>query len=248
MVEAPHLAQQQAVALLGGGTSGGSGGDTSAMPAKIKSSKVTASTNELSGIAAGDDSDLYGIWASPFYSKGTQKKRGKSSGYKSDGYGGTFGFDTKANDYTIIGLAVTAMNNEIKHKDFKSGDTTKVGTTLFSAYTNYQFGNNWFGQGVISVGSSKVKNYEQRRISTTAYSIASSEYNSMTFASEITGGYNHLINNQVVLTPMFGLGYSRIDDCTYKETGSGPQLLSITKEASQKLDIVGGLRVTMAFG
>ena len=136
------------------------------------------------------------------------------------------------------------MNTDIKHKDFKSGDKTKVGTTLFSAYSNYQFGNNWFGQGVFSVGSSKVKNKEQRRISTTAYSIASSEYSSMTFASEIIGGYNHLVNNQLVLTPMFGLGYSRINDSSYQETGSGPQLLSVTKRASHKLDLVGGLRVT----
>jgi len=209
---------------------------------KSKGTKVSA--NELSGIAAGDESDRYGIWATPFYSKSTQKKRGSSSGYKSDGYGGTFGFDTRASEEMIVGLAVTAMNTDIKHKDFKSGDKTKVGTTLFSAYSNYQFGNHWFGQGVFSVGSSKVKNKEQRRISTTAYSIASSEYSSMTFASELIGGYNHLVNNQLVLTPMFGLGYSRINDSSYQETGSGPQLLSVTKRASHKLDLVGGLRVT----
>ncbi len=221
--------------------SGGSGSTNTDAP-KAKNTKVSA--NELSGIAAGDESDRYGIWATPFYSKSTQKKRGSSSGYKSDGYGGTFGFDTRASEEMIVGLAVTAMNTDIKHKDFKSGDKTKVGTTLFSAYSNYQFGNNWFGQGVFSVGSSKVKNKEQRRISTTAYSIASSEYSSMTFASELIGGYNHLVNNQLVLTPMFGLGYSRINDSSYQETGSGPQLLSVTKRASHKLDLVGGLRVT----
>ena len=66
----------------------------------------------------------------------------------------------------------------------------------------------------------------------------------MTFASEIIGGYNHLVNDQLVLTPMFGLGYSRINDSSYKERGSGPQLLSVTKQASSKLDLVGGLRVT----
>ena len=226
----------------GPSTGSGGSGSTNTDAAKAKNTKVSA--NELSGIAAGDESDRYGIWATPFYSKSTQKKRGSSSGYKSDGYGGTFGFDTRASEEMIVGLAVTAMNTDIKHKDFKSGDKTKVGTTLFSAYSNYQFGNNWFGQGVFSVGSSKVKNKEQRRISTTAYSIASSEYSSMTFASEIIGGYNHLVNNQLVLTPMFGLGYSRINDSSYQETGSGPQLLSVTKRASHKLDLVGGLRVT----
>ena len=227
----------------GGGSSGGSGGaNVDAPAAKAKSTKVSA--NELSGIAAGDQSDRYGIWATPLYSKSTQKKRGSSSGYKSDGYGGTFGFDTRANEEMIVGLAVTAMNSDIKHKDFKSGDKTKVGTVLFSAYGNYQFGNNWFGQGVFSIGSSNVRNKEQRRISTTAYTIASAEYSSMTFASEVLGGYNHLVNNQLVVTPMFGLGYSRINDTSYQETGTGPQLLSVTKRASQKVELVGGLRVT----
>ena len=228
----------------GGGSSGGSGGSgsTNTDAAKAKNTKVSA--NELSGIAAGDQSDRYGIWATPLYSKSTQKKRGSSSGYKSDGYGGTFSFDTRANEEMIVGLAVTAMNSDIKHKDFKSGDKTKVGTVLFSAYGNYQFGNNWFGQGVFSIGSSNVRNKEQRRISTTAYTIASAEYSSMTFASEVLGGYNHLVNNQLVVTPMFGLGYSRINDTSYQETGTGPQLLSVTKRASQKVELVGGLRVT----
>ena len=226
-----------------GGGSGGSGSiNIDAPAAKAKSTKVSA--NEFSGIAAGDQSDRYGIWATPFYSKSTQKQRGSSSGYKSDGYGGTFGFDTRANEEMIVGLAVTAMNSDIKHKDFKSGDKTKVGTILFSAYSNYQFGNNWFGQGVFSIGSSNVTNKEKRRISTTSYSIASAEYSSMTFASEVLGGYNHLVNNQLVLTPMFGVGYSRINDSSYQETGNGPQLLSVTKRASQKVELVGGLRVT----
>ena len=43
---------------------------------------------------------------------------------------------------------------------------------------------------------------------------------------------------------MFGVGYSRINDSSYQETGNGPQLLSVTKRASQKVELVGGLRVT----
>ena len=144
----------------------------------------------------------------------------------------------------IIGLAMTVMDSDIKHKDYKSGDNTKVGTTLFSAYTNYQLGNNWFGQGIFSVGSSRVKNKEKRRISPTDYGIASAEYLSMTFASEIIGGYNYLANNQLVLTPMFGLGYSRINGNSYQERGSGPQLLNVTKQASQKVELVWAIRVT----
>lgn len=209
-----------------------------------KASKTTSSA-EVTGIAAGDDPDRYGAWMAPFYSKNTQKKRSASSGYKLDTYGGTFGFDTKASDELLIGLAFTAANSDIKHKDFKSGDKTKVGSMLFSAYSSYQFGNNWFTQGVLSVGNSNIKNRENRRISTTAYGIAEAEYSSMTFTGELLAGYNYLMKDSVVITPTFGIGYSRVNDTSYKETGNvGAQLLNVTKKASQKFDLVAGLRVT----
>lgn len=209
-----------------------------------KASRVTSSA-EVVGIAAGDDQDRYGAWMAPFYSRNTQKKRSSSSGYRLDTYGGTFGFDTKASDELLIGLAFTAANSDIKHKDFKSGDKTRVGSMLFSAYSNYQFGNNWFTQGVLSVGNSNIKNRENRRISTTAYGIAEAQYSSMTFAGELIAGYNYLMKDSVIITPTFGIGYSRVNDSSYKETGNvGAQLLNVTKKASQKFDLVAGLRVT----
>lgn len=209
-----------------------------------KATRVTSSA-EAVGIAAGDDQDRYGAWMAPFYSRNTQKKRSSSSGYRLDTYGGTFGFDTKASDELLIGLAFTAANSDIKHKDFKSGDKTRLGSMLFSAYSNYQFGNNWFTQGVLSVGNSNIKNRENRRISTTAYGIAEAQYSSMTFAGELIAGYNYLMKDSVIITPTFGIGYSRVNDSSYKETGNvGAQLLNVTKKASQKFDLVAGLRVT----
>lgn len=225
----------------GGGSTSVKG--TAPQGEQSKATRTTSSTQ--TGIAAGDDQDRYGAWMAPFYSRNTQKKRSASSGYKLDTYGGTFGFDTKASDELLIGLAFTAANSDIKHKDFKSGDKTRLGSMLFSAYSSYQFGNNWFSQGVLSVGNSNIKNRENRRISTTAYGIAEAEYSSMTFAGELLAGYNYLMKDAVVITPTFGIGYSRVNDSSYKETGNvGSQLLNVTKKASQKFDLVAGLRVT----
>ena len=211
-----------------------------------KNIKVSSENNYISGIASGDDHTRFGAWATPFYSKSTQKKRSGTSGFKADSYGGTFGVDTKANDNMVIGLAFSAMNTDIKHKDFKSGDKTKVTSFLVSAYATHQFTNNWFGQSVFSMGSSSVNNKENRRISNTQLAIAEGKYNSMMFAAEVLGGYNHVVNSKFVVTPMFGLNYNRINDGGYTESGSnaGPQLMEVTKRASQKLDVVGGIRLT----
>ena len=203
--------------------------------------------NNITGVASGDEHDRYGIWGTPFYSKATQKKRKSSSGYKSTAYGGTIGFDVKASEDMLVGMAFSAMNSEIKHKDFKSGDKTKVTSYLFSAYATHQFTNNWFGQGVFSIGSSSSDNKENRRISNTVMQTAQGKYSSMIFSGEVLGGYNHMLNEQVVVTPMFGLNYSRINSAGYKETGAaGTPLLDVNKQASHKLNLVGGVKLASA--
>jgi outer membrane autotransporter protein len=205
------------------------------------------SNKTVSGASSGDEYDRYGIWGTPFYSKSTQKKRGSSSGYKSTSYGGTVGLDTKANEDLMIGLAFSAMNSEIRHKDFKSGDKTKINSYLLSAYANHQFSNNFFGQGVFSIGSSTADNKENRRVSNTQISTAVGKYNSMIFSSEVLGGYNHAVSDQLVVSPMIGLNYSRINSAGYKESGNaGTPLLEVNKKASHKLDIVGGVKVDAA--
>jgi outer membrane autotransporter protein len=205
------------------------------------------SGKNISGVSSGDEHDRYGIWGAPFYSKATQKRRGSSSGFKSTSYGGTVGLDTKATDDLMVGLAFSAMNSEIRHKDFKSGDKTKVTSYLLSGYANQQFSNNFFGQGVFSIGSSTADNKENRRISNTQLVTAEGKYSSMIFSSEVLGGYNHAVTDQLVVSPMAGLNYSRINSAGYKESGdAGTPLLDVSKKASQKLDIVGGVKVTTA--
>lgn len=231
-----------------GATSPGRAGTSGASPVRTninKNVKVSSENNYISGFAAGDDHARFGVWATPFYSQSTQKKRSSSCGFRSNSYGGTFGIDTKANENMVIGLAFSAMNTDIKHKDFKSGDKTKVSSFLVSAYATHQFTNNWFGQGVFSTGSSSVNNKENRRISNTQFAMTEGKYTSMTFATEILGGYNHLVNNKFVVTPMFGLNYNRINDSSYNESGpAGTPLMEVNKKASQKLDVVGGVRLT----
>lgn len=210
-----------------------------------KNIKVSSENNYISGFAAGDDYARFGIWATPFYSQSIQKRCSISSGFRLNSYGGTFGFDTKANEDIVIGLAFSAINTDIKHKDFKSAHKTKLSSFLLSAYAKHQFTNNWFSQGIFSLGSSKVNNKEHRIISNTQLAMAEGNYTSMAFATEILAGYNHVANNKFVVTPMFGLRYDRINDSSYNESGSaGTPLMEVAKKVSHKLDVVGGVRLT----
>lgn len=198
----------------------------------------------ISGVAAGDSHDKYGVWATPFFSQSTQKSRKNAPGYRGEGYGLTAGFDTKVNDDTIIGAAVTYATSDVKHKDAKSGDKTKLDSYMFSVYGSQQLTANWFLLGSATVGANQVKN-NSIRVAQTKNEIAKSKYNSMSFNGELLAGYNFVMND-FAATPMAGFRYSRVNDGGYEETGTTNQNLNVTKKASDKFEVVAGLRLSGA--
>ena len=209
----------------------------------VQSRTVASSDAAMSGMNAGDEGARYGAWISPFFGKTTQKERKGAAGYKNDTYGASFGFDTRANDDMIIGGAVTVANNEMKHKNFKSGDKTKISSMMFSIYGMQQITDSWFAHGVATFGSNEVKNSEKRVSGLTTYDTVSGKYTSMSFNGEAMFGYNFL-TEQVTFTPMAGLRYSRVNDGGYKETGSTTgQNIDVKTKASNKLEVVAGARV-----
>lgn len=205
--------------------------------------RTVASNGSASGIAAGDEGARYGVWASPFFGKTTQKENKGAAGYKSSAYGASFGFDTRANEDMIVGAAFTVANTEMKHRDFKSGDKTKISYMMFSIYGMQQITDNWFAHGVATFGANEVKNAEKRVAGLTTYDTVNGKYNSSSFNGEVMFGYNAL-TEQVTFTPMAGLRYSRVNDGGYKEAGSTTgQNLDVNTKASNKLEVVAGVRV-----
>lgn len=206
-------------------------------------SRAVAS-EKVSGIAAGDDHARYGAWFSPFFSKTTQKARKGAAGYRDTSYGGSFGMDTKANDDLIIGGALTFANSEMKHRDFKSGDKTKVNSLMFSIYGLQNITDTWFAQGSFSIASNEVKNSEKKVASATSYESTNGKYNSMSFAGDVLFGYNHAVEG-FNLTPMGGLKYTRVNSAGYKESGSTTgQNANVSQKASNKLEVVVGARAS----
>lgn len=196
------------------------------------------------GISAGEESARYGVWATPFYNQTTQKARKGAAGYKGTTFGGSFGFDTRANDDLIIGAAVTVANSEMKHKNFKSGDKTKVNSMLFSIYGMQQITDAWFVNGIATFGTNDVKNNEKRVSGLTTYDTVRGNYTSMSFNGEVMFGYG-VAMQQVSVTPMVGLRYGRVNDGGYTETGSTTgQNLKVNTKASNKLEAIAGARVS----
>jgi outer membrane autotransporter protein len=200
---------------------------------------------DVTGVAAGDEAAKFGAWGTPFYSQSSQKIRKEVSGFKSKSTGGTFGFDTLVNDSLTLGAAVTVAKTDVKHKDTKAGDKTKVGTFMFSLYAMHNIADNWFAQGIISFGKNKVKNTE-KHITPSATETASGKYDSKSYGMEVLGGYNHKLSDAAVLTPMFGIGYTKFSDDAYTQTGTTNRNFAISKKSSHKCEGILGAKVSFA--
>ncbi|MBN8511808.1 MAG: autotransporter domain-containing protein [Rickettsiales bacterium] len=201
---------------------------------------IQTSQVDVSGIAAGEGDSKYGAWVSPFYNTSIQKEQSSRAGYSSKAYGATVGFDLKANDDMTIGLAGSYVKTDVKHKNFKSGDKTKLNTYMISLYGIQQLTDAWFLQGNASYASSRVKNTE-KRVTLTGSQKATGSFDATSYSGELLAGYNHKFSD-VVVTPMIGARYVRVNDGGYKETGTTNQNLSVSSKASNRFEAILGLR------
>ncbi len=203
-----------------------------------------ADSNEyITGVSAGSEINKYGAWVSPVYGISKQGSRNNTPGYKSSFYGIVLGFDALINDKTALGVALSAINTDIKHKHQNAGDRTKADSYIFSGYGTYEISKEWFVQGVGSIGRSKIKNTEIRN-EFGQTSIASASYNATSWGVEALTGYNQKIRDNLVFTPLFGFEFNRLNGIKYKETGTRSQNLSITRKGTSQLEAILGARLT----
>ena len=191
---------------------------------------------DAAAMSSGDDCGTrYGAWATPFYGQFTQDLDGKNTpGYVSKNLGATFGFDTAMSDNTTIGAAFTALNTDVKYKNYKDGDKTKANTFLMSIYGMQKIADtNWFVKGSAGIGRSKIKGTETigTRVNTNA--------NSTLYVVEASGGYNYRISEPTVVTPMVGMYYNRSAETKHKRGAA-----SSSQEAVNRFEMFGGARVS----
>jgi outer membrane autotransporter protein len=186
----------------------------------------------------------------PFYSQTEQKKNKGVSGYQAKTSGGVVGFDTKANDSLTIGVAGTYVQSDVKMKDISAGNKNKVEVMMFSVYGLQEFNNNLFVQAIASFGSGKVKT-KSKMIETNAQNTeivkvnASGKYDTMTYGTEVMGGYNFQVAEGAVLTPMLGLAYNRFNDSGYTEKGTRLSNRTFAKKSNDKLEGIIGAKASM---
>ncbi len=195
-----------------------------------------------SGLSAGDYPTAYGLWTNPSMLKVKQKTNKGAAGYKASVGGASLGFDTKANEDMVIGLALSYLNTHVKHKDFKSGDKTKVDSVMLSVYGLQQLTDNWYTHGIVTVGTNKVKTKETRRTGDIDTKLATGNYRAMSFSGELMLGYNTYLK-QASFTPMAGVRVTKVNSAGYTETGTANQNLIVSRKELNRVELVAGARI-----
>ncbi len=199
------------------------------------------------GAGSDDGGAAMGAWAMPYYGQAVQKNKGDSVGYAVRSVGGVFGFDTLANDNLTIGAAFGIIKTNMKFKDYKIGGKSDVDTLMGVIYGSQQFDKDFFAQAVVSFASSKVTNSDPRivpvHIDASGQQRAKASYNSMSYGGELLLGYNAKIDDSVLLTPMAGIRYTRLNDEGYKETGTKTQNKTISKKPTNRVEAIVGARI-----
>jgi outer membrane autotransporter protein len=210
-----------------------------AMPSAAR----VASSDNITGVSAGDESTKYGVWVNPFYARANQQEKNESVGYKSVSYGASLGFDSKFSDDLVLGAAFTVANSYTKYKDLKSGDKTRFRSVLLSIYNMYNLTENWFMYGSATVGDSRVHNESKRVSSLDSYEIAEGKHGITSFGAKEMFGYN-FATDSATITPMFGLKYSRVNNIKYQEGGTTNQNLNISTKTMHKWEAVAGASIS----
>lgn len=205
-----------------------------------------ASNDYTTGISAGDGIRDHGAWSNYSYSHVTQKKIGRSPGYKSIAHNISIGADTMIQDNTTLGAALGIVRNNVKHKNTNTGDRSSSNSYIASIYGMYEFGSSMFVQGLASIGHSNFKNSELRN-GAGIKEVAQAKFNVNSYGLELISGYDYITQSRILLTPIIGASYSMVGKSKYQETGTTNQNLKVSKKPDHKLALMAGGRIAQNY-
>ncbi|WP_375359339.1 autotransporter domain-containing protein [Candidatus Tisiphia endosymbiont of Neophilaenus lineatus] len=204
---------------------------------------VGSGSNDVAGASMG-------AWAMPYYNQAVQKGEGSVVGYKTKSAGGILGFDALANENLMIGAAVSIVRTDMKYKDYKIGEKTNINTVMLSIYGSQQLDKNFFVQGLVSLGSNKIKNSDPRKVPTSrnasGQQIAQASYDSLSYGGQVLFGYNAKMSDSMSLIPMAGIRYTGSSDEGYKETGTDNVNKVVANKTNNKVEAVLGTRFAVS--
>lgn len=195
-----------------------------------------------SGVATGERSLAPALWGQFFGGGATQDQRDGLSGYHANYRGMVMGGDLQATESWRAGGLLSYAKTNVGNDDNNTGSSASVNSYGLTAYAGYD-GKPWYVN--VMAGVARQKYSTVRAIGYTGFSgTAYGDFNGLQSSASVQAGYPLALANDMTVTPMAGLTYSKLRQNGYTESGgSGAALVvdaatttSLKSDIGAKLD------------
>ena len=193
---------------------------------KTVDGKSVYSSNEHSGMSAGDSASSGTLWGQIVGGTAKRDESTKSVGFKATSYGLVMGTDFDVTDEMIAGVALgwIRANNNTSVADAGS-DIDTYQAALYGSWTPKSLGGRLHVDGQLGFGYSDT---DQSRVIHAFNVRAVADFKGWQTFADVTAGYDFPLGDNAVLTPYAGLRAVHFASDGYTETGAG--LLNVTAD------------------
>lgn len=181
------------------------------------------------------------VWIKSNYQSGKQLESGQYDGYRSELSGATFGVDSRPNNQSIAGAALSHGSGTVKQNQFREGEQAHLSAWQLSLYGAYDFTPELFVSGVFSVANQNAEGARRTALDRVAlFDIDGSQT-----GYRLDLGYRiKLGKSAMMLTPMLSLEGRTLRQDAYTETNAGDVGLRVGEQTYKSQQAGLGLRLS----
>jgi len=214
---------------------------------RVDSTRLAMKDGQL-GVAAGDPGHGLAMWGEAFGGTATQDRRADTDGFSVTSGGGLVGIDTAVTDNWRAGGLVSYAQARVDDSGALAGSSTRLKSYGIFGYASYT-GSPWYVD--VSAGGILHKYDTTRVVAFTGFSgIANGNHDGQQFITKIEGGWPLAVGtqeNNITMTPLAGLTYSRLHQDSYTETGGNGAALAVDDSTSNSLKGEIGAKIERGF-
>ncbi|HLA29967.1 MAG TPA: autotransporter outer membrane beta-barrel domain-containing protein [Pseudomonas sp.] len=185
-------------------------------------------------------SGRYGFWMKAFGSTGNQNMRDGYSGYDASTSGLSLGADTRLKSDWVVGGAFTYAKTNVDLNDLRNGDNSDLDTYQLTGYASRDFGT-WYLDAMLA--------YARQQFETQRYTglgaVAKGDFDGDQWGSKVEAGYPIALTEQLSLTPLAGLEWTRLELDSYTEKDAGALSLQVDEQNGDTSNSLLGARLEM---
>jgi outer membrane autotransporter protein len=175
-----------------------------------------------------------------FGATSNQDMRDGFSGYDTNTSGLSLGADTRLKSDWVVGGAFTYAKTDVGLNDLRNGDSSDLDTYQLTGYASRDFGA-WYLDAMLA--------YARQQFETERYSglgsVAKGDFSGNQWSTKVEAGYPIALTEQLSLTPLAGLEWTRLELNSYTEKNAGALSLHVDEQNGDTSNSLLGARLEM---